>query len=232
MSVSRDWADWGVWVFSLLLVVVGGLQVWFLYRTLGAIKRQADLMDQQGEFATKQLGLTQRPWIHPAVSLISPLNCNDSGASITLKIVLENVGNTPAIGIWVDPVMYIPKISKPHAIDERKRLCEEILNRKPDWGHIIFPGKNVIQHITVNANASDIESCLIGERFYSVEIILCVAYRSTLEEAARYYTGVIYNLNRVESEHPNMCLALRVGEGVPFERLHLEMSPIAAIIAK
>jgi len=44
---KRDLADWGYWVFSLLLVVVGFLQVWLVYRTLGAIRRQADLMDTQ-----------------------------------------------------------------------------------------------------------------------------------------------------------------------------------------
>jgi hypothetical protein len=46
---KRDWVDWGYWVFSGLLVVVGGLQVWLLWRTLGAINIQADLMEQQAE---------------------------------------------------------------------------------------------------------------------------------------------------------------------------------------
>jgi hypothetical protein len=49
VSVTRDWADWGVWVFSFLLVVVGFLQVWLLWRTLGAMKQQADLMKQQAD---------------------------------------------------------------------------------------------------------------------------------------------------------------------------------------
>lgn len=44
---KRDWADWGYWVFSGLLVIVGGFQVWLLLRTLRAIGRQADLMETQ-----------------------------------------------------------------------------------------------------------------------------------------------------------------------------------------
>jgi hypothetical protein len=44
---TRDWAGWGYWAFSLLLVVVGGLQIGLLWRTLGAIRRQADIMDSQ-----------------------------------------------------------------------------------------------------------------------------------------------------------------------------------------
>jgi hypothetical protein len=47
ISVARDWADWGVWVFSLLLVIVGGFQVWLLYKTLGSISIQADQMEAQ-----------------------------------------------------------------------------------------------------------------------------------------------------------------------------------------
>jgi hypothetical protein len=47
VSISRDWIDWGFWVFSGLLVVVGSLQVWLLWRTLGAISRQADSLEQQ-----------------------------------------------------------------------------------------------------------------------------------------------------------------------------------------
>lgn len=49
VAPRRDWADWGYWVFSGLLVVVGGLQVWLLLRTLNAIQRQADLMQKHAE---------------------------------------------------------------------------------------------------------------------------------------------------------------------------------------
>ncbi len=45
VSITKDWADWGVWVFSGLLVVVGFLQVLLLFRTLRAIQRQAGIME-------------------------------------------------------------------------------------------------------------------------------------------------------------------------------------------
>jgi len=44
---KRDVADWGYWAFTLLLVVVGFLQMLLLWRTLGAIRRQADSMERQ-----------------------------------------------------------------------------------------------------------------------------------------------------------------------------------------
>lgn len=51
---KRDWVDWGYWVFSGLLVVVGGLQVRLLWRTLSAIRQQADLMKRQAELMERQ----------------------------------------------------------------------------------------------------------------------------------------------------------------------------------
>ncbi|MFI5086953.1 MAG: hypothetical protein ACHP7I_01035 [Terriglobales bacterium] len=46
-SAKRDAADWGYWLFSFLLVIVGILQVVLLFGTLKAIQRQATLMERQ-----------------------------------------------------------------------------------------------------------------------------------------------------------------------------------------
>lgn len=43
--VRRDWADWGYWAFSLCLVLVGAAQAYLMFGTLGAIKRQAKIME-------------------------------------------------------------------------------------------------------------------------------------------------------------------------------------------
>jgi hypothetical protein len=53
VSISKDWADKSYWGFSGLLVVVGGFQVWLLWHTLRAIKRQANTMDVQATEAKK-----------------------------------------------------------------------------------------------------------------------------------------------------------------------------------
>jgi hypothetical protein len=44
---KKDWTDWFYFVFSLLLVVVGGLQVWLLSRTLLLVRRQTREMMRQ-----------------------------------------------------------------------------------------------------------------------------------------------------------------------------------------
>ncbi len=46
INTLKDWADWGYWGFSLGLLIVGGFQVWLVWKTLGAIKRQADIANR------------------------------------------------------------------------------------------------------------------------------------------------------------------------------------------
>jgi hypothetical protein len=46
-SPKRDWADWGVWVFTLLLAATSVLQIWLLSRTLRYVRRQTHEMRHQ-----------------------------------------------------------------------------------------------------------------------------------------------------------------------------------------
>jgi hypothetical protein len=47
--------DWGMYIFSFLLVAVGALQVWLLYRTWGQIERQAGIMERQTLLMERQI---------------------------------------------------------------------------------------------------------------------------------------------------------------------------------
>jgi hypothetical protein len=47
VSITKDWTDRFYWLFSGLLVVIGGLQIWLLVRQLDTINRQADIAEQQ-----------------------------------------------------------------------------------------------------------------------------------------------------------------------------------------
>jgi hypothetical protein len=47
--------DWGMWIFSFLLVLVGCVQAWLLYRTWGQMERQAGVMEQQLKVMQGQL---------------------------------------------------------------------------------------------------------------------------------------------------------------------------------
>jgi hypothetical protein len=47
VSITKDWTDRFYWLFSGLLVVIGGFQIWLLVRQLDTINRQADIAEQQ-----------------------------------------------------------------------------------------------------------------------------------------------------------------------------------------
>lgn len=47
VSVTKDWVDKSYWVFSGLLVLVGGLQVWLLWRTWKAMRKQTTQLERQ-----------------------------------------------------------------------------------------------------------------------------------------------------------------------------------------
>jgi hypothetical protein len=54
-SPRRDWADWGMWTFNLLLAVTSGFQVWLLCKTLTFASRQTHEMKRQRIFMGGQL---------------------------------------------------------------------------------------------------------------------------------------------------------------------------------
>lgn len=60
VSVTKDWMDEGYWIFNFLLVVVGFLQVWVVFRTLGAIRQQAETLKGQKDSIDKQAGIMER----------------------------------------------------------------------------------------------------------------------------------------------------------------------------
>jgi hypothetical protein len=63
--------DWGPWVFSLFLAGVGTWQVLLLFRTLGAIKRQADLMERQANGLDKSVTIAERAAVVPQLKMES-----------------------------------------------------------------------------------------------------------------------------------------------------------------
>jgi len=60
VSIGKDWADWSYWGFGGILVIVGGSQVWFLYRTLKANQTQAGHMERQTKALEDSVAAAQK----------------------------------------------------------------------------------------------------------------------------------------------------------------------------
>lgn len=212
-------------VIGGILMLIGGGGVIAAVLTLRRMDRQLTEMQQARTQAAQHLSLTERPWVSPNVRIASPLTVDEDGVHITLRIEFNNVGKSPAVGVWATPVLYFGH----DFIEERKRRCNDaVAHPINEFGEILFP--NAVPPHVMNAtlhagpedvrNASTLAGSYIGS--YTAYIILCVAYRSTLDETARHCTGVIYHLSRIEPKTPDSIFTIPVGESVPIERLRLQ----------
>jgi hypothetical protein len=213
--------------------------------TLAAISRQSDLMEGQlkemqdaGKQTARQLGLTERPWISFSVKLIGPVTFdNENGMRVSISIELTNFGKSPAIGIWIYPHFFLPYQAARNVIDERKRIYRESIYPPTDgWGKILFPGTNppLIEEINIGTSAAEVERGMFGnavESAVAVQIIVCVGYRSTLDEAARHYTAVIYELETFDPNIPHMSISLPAKRNIPLNRLRLRISGLFGPLA-
>ena len=175
------------------------------------LSRQADLMEGQikemqeaGKQAARQLGLTERPWVSPTIELVGPLSIYGREASTTVRIGLNNYGKSPAMGIDIRAVLNLRQLGKAQPADEPRRTCEQMapLPASVPFGIVVFPDavppyfQNFLIRGTIDDSITDVLD-------YTPEIIICVAYRSTMDEAAQHYTGSIYSLSMLDSDEAN-----------------------------
>jgi hypothetical protein len=126
-SPKRDWADWGIWVFTLLLAATSVLQIWLLRRTLTYVRRQAHemrhqrhemwrqrkAMMEQVEIANRSLVAQFRPTIVVRSIKLNPSSTSEfdryGEGNWTIDLYIVNVGQTEAhikyceaTGFWRD----------------------------------------------------------------------------------------------------------------------------------
>ncbi len=60
LSIAKDWSDRAYWLFTLILVAVGGLQAFLYWGSLRAIERQAIQMEHQTGILEKSVALAEK----------------------------------------------------------------------------------------------------------------------------------------------------------------------------
>jgi hypothetical protein len=113
VSVTKDWADRAIWIFSGLLVIVGGLQVWLLAATLSAMRRQGLSMRRQtthirrsasaarksanaAAATVKIMQETAEKQLRAYVYVVAASRQSDGIREPTLRVQIKNAGQTPA----------------------------------------------------------------------------------------------------------------------------------------
>jgi hypothetical protein len=126
VSITKDWLDWGGWIFSLFLVVVGALQVVVLIRQAGLMGKHAEhlknlataandnaLAAKDGaEAANKNIEMfISKERARIVVTLQKLTLVPKSGAAYTVDYVVSSHGPTPAFITDTRCVAYILPIT-------------------------------------------------------------------------------------------------------------------------
>ena len=162
-----------------------------------------------------------------------------NGARITLAVAIQNVGQTPANGVFVSPAFFLPSPKKQDVNEERKQMCERS-RVTTKIGQTVFPGEPGVYHITITAPYPDMEDsrrAIFGDKADEINmlgpmmIIVVVAYGTAIDREAFYYTAATYTLSRLELNAPG-TYALKTGETIPQEQLLLHLFPLSGIVAE
>jgi hypothetical protein len=98
VSISKDWADRGVWWFSLCLVIVGAAQAFYVAKTLSAIKEQAKSLKQQNDSYMRR----ERARIAVEILPVDNEAIKMSDVMWGPQFRLLNIGQTPAHNIRME----------------------------------------------------------------------------------------------------------------------------------
>jgi hypothetical protein len=200
--------------------------------TSRATQQASSAAKSTAEATARQLELSQRPWISIDTSVQSPLTFTSQGAAqVSVNFVIRNVGSTPAKGLSVQPKILIASQGEQDPVMQRSKVCEENRTREAETDGTLFPKVEFTKSVTFLGDAWDIvkESTRTGS--FSPVVIVCASYRSTFDDSARYTTGVIYYLRRIDPSHPGLYLRMKDRVEVPRELLVLKYDPIGAIAA-
>jgi len=88
---------------------------------------------------------------------------------------------------------------------------------------ILFPSTNppYIPNFMLNAKIDDTDAATETETQHSAKLVVCVGYRSTIDDVARHYTGFVYNLFRINPDGSTGAFVLPNQEIVSLDRLRL-----------
>ena len=71
-----------------------------------ATERAADAAASSVRVAEDTLTISQRPWVTVDVRLVGPMTYTANGADFAFEYTMENVGNTPALRAFPQPILY------------------------------------------------------------------------------------------------------------------------------
>jgi|GEM_PF-4879594 len=187
VSIAKDWADKSYWVFSGLLVLVGGFQVWLLWRTWKAMQKQTTQLERQVRASHDGL----RAWVGVAAwenqftvdfnaTLVDKFNEVFNPSPTRFEWEIKNFGQTPA---------FIKKIGSQHTYAKTANLD----TLPPPTMH---PMIDFIGAGRGKANPITIEDGVLGEvltRLKFWRFVIKIEYRDAFDQTQIHETMVSFH---------------------------------------
>lgn len=173
------------------------LAVYTLYsiKMYCANKRAADAATKAANVASRQMELTQRPWVFvKEARVVSPLIFDNNGAEVTVEITVHNSGLSPASNVSV-----IPKLYPLHAVEPSESpiegLCNATSYTSSNAGLLVFPNTDgPPQSLTFGLGKKEIQENT-RHGILVVTPFICVLYRPTFrKDGPGYSSGIQYFL--------------------------------------
>ena len=207
----------------------------------------ANAAKKSADIAEKTMVGTQRPWVSVRLNLGSGFKRDEQGGgNITIVFRMKNVGNSPAVGVYLHAEVILGFGPK-DAIVEQKRILatgRRILATGrnsgsplgyPFFGYMLFPGEEFSYKMTFGISREQIkqfETKMIkgfGEdngafKFIAPSIVGDVVYGFAFDKSV-HRTGFIAEIFRVDPLYPNGRLIINSEDGdVPLNLLTLDIS--------
>lgn len=195
------------------------LTLWYATRKLHeSAVEQADLAKQSIKLYRDNFIADQRPWLSTDVKIASPMNFQN-GPSVLLKIIIKNIGRSPAMQVTTFAV--ILPVEK--AISPIETIKDHSAKFGPSSiGHTIFPNHEIeanhsVGGVPIEYTKTPIPPCLL----------VCVKYKFTFADEVRQ-TSQLFSLVRIDTPTAQLFVCDLPTE--PIRPESLVLIPISAYI--
>lgn len=174
----------------------------------GDMKRSIEAAEHAADAAKKSADaslLALRPWISCEVKIVGDLTYRANGdPCIALQFILENMGNSPAMGVSLHYWFHLLSPAHMHSILAQQRIAD-LFNELPpqNRGLLLFPSDTDIRCVNLNISTRiEIEKSLEDikpQKTFFPELIVLVRYTYPLA-THNPQTGLIFELTKIDPD--------------------------------
>lgn len=230
-------STFGLVIATSILALVAILQIILLCKSISISEISAKAAKKSAETSEKTLITTHRPWIsvHPKIG--SELKFNDKGGEITIEFNIKNVGDSPAIGVWLKAKIFLQTPQR-NMLREKTKICNVIKEKPSIIGYTLFPNEMFVHNRIFLISKDKIKQSYrdfakTAKDAPPVNSILpvivgCVKYKFPIDQSI-HRTDFIVNIHRRDPNKPNSWFVIYPTSGtLPRNMISLDINFIGS----